>query len=183
MADVSMGELLARSAVSLAVVLALVLGAYGVLRRRTMGPVPVRRRRAAGAGGVLAAIRPAGRPRTTTGAAPSRTGRTNRNGLRVVGRTTLGRSTVLAAVQFGERVLLVGAADQGAPSVLAELDSATWSQCSGAVREQVIPATAGALLEPADAGVDGQPAAIASRYAPAPRGLLDALREATTRRG
>ena len=37
MADVSMGELLVRSVISLAVVLGIVFGAYAVLRRRMNG--------------------------------------------------------------------------------------------------------------------------------------------------
>lgn len=160
MADVSMGELLARSAVSLAVVLALVLGAYVIMRRRVSGEV--RARRPTGGSRLRA------RSMTGVAARSDRGGRIARNGLRVVGRAGVGRTASVTAVQFGERVLLIGAADHGAPTVLAELDGAVWAQCTDSVRQLAIPTTAAG--DP-DVG-----------HEHAQRGLLDTLREATTRR-
>ena len=176
MADVSMAELLARSAVSLAVVLALVLGAYVVLRRRGSGPTTVRRRRAGG--GVLRATR-VGSLRAPAGGS-GRTARSHRSGLRVVGRAGVGRTASVTAVQFGERVLLIGAADQGTPTVLAELDGTAWAQWTGTVRAPAI--TTGELVAESDADLGRGSVALTAGVERTPRGLLDALREATTRR-
>jgi flagellar biogenesis protein FliO len=212
MADVSMGELLIRSVISLGVVLALVFGAYAILRRRMNGGRSAGRGRAAGAWravvGARSARRAPGGFRSIHRPATVRSNRPNRNGLRVVGRAAIGRSAMLTAVQFGERVLLVGASEQSAPMVLAELDGREWEQCTNPGRELAISTSAlnasGApgmngtgFGDPMEAGRDGDAdidatdgldrldldASGAPRLAMAPRGILDALREATTRRG
>ncbi len=165
MTDVSFVDLVVRMIVSLGVVLGLMFGAYWFLRRRQgfIGTPSVNRARL---------VRPGRVSRLTPGparGAPARaTG--NRRGLRVLGRVGVARTTQVVALQFGERVLLVGASDTSAPTVLAELDLATWT----AVTEQPDPSTEELVPLVRDA-IDPR----ASR----PTSLIDSLREATLRRG
>jgi flagellar biogenesis protein FliO len=143
--EVGLGELFVRMVISLAVVLGIVLGAYAIIkRRRGVGAV-------SGAGRSIVA----------------RTGRARsggRNGLRVLGRTGVARTSSVVAIQFADRVLLIGGNDQAAPTLLAEIDLEGWERATQA---------------PADP-LAGGPAPTAGS---APSGLLDALRQATTRRG
>jgi flagellar biogenesis protein FliO len=154
MTDVGLGELIVRMVVSLAIVLAIVLVAYAFLRRRqhgggSFGRAPMTRR-ATGTG--------AGRSRRTTA---RNTG--GRRGLRIVGRVGVSRTSSIVAVQFAERVLLVGASEQTGPAVLAELSVDDWERATEASQESVPLATGGTTT--------------------ARPGILDALREATIRRG
>lgn len=181
MTDVSFVDLVVRMIVSLGVVLGLMFGAYWFLRRRqgfgSMGSSP----RRAPAGGTSRSMRS-----TTSGiggiggfGARGAGGRTsgasrnagNRRGLRVLGRVGVGRTTQVVAVQFAEKVYLLAASDQAAPAVLAELDLAAWLAATEAddtaagapiVREAIDPT---------------------APQTPRPSGLLESLREATTRRG
>jgi len=143
--EVGLGELFVRMIISLAVVLGIVLGAYAIIkRRRGVGAV-------SGAGRSIVA----------------RTGRVRsggRNGLRVLGRTGVARTSSVVAIQFADRVLLIGGNDQAAPTLLAEIDLEGWERATQAPPD---PLTGG-------------PAPTAGS---APTGLLDALRQATTRRG
>ena len=192
MADVSMGELLVRSVISLAVVLGIVFGAYAVLRRRMNGGGSFRP--GTRLTGAMRALTTPGRSTTpaasTSASAPARSTRQNRNGLRVLGRATVGRSAQVTAVQFGDRVLLVGANDQGTPALLAEVDGREWEHLTAPTRELAIPTTTLGDLEAATTGMPtGVPvstaepvSAVHQRLDAAPRNLLDALREATTRR-
>ena len=145
MNEVGLGELFVRMVISLAVVLGIVLGAYAIIkRRRGVGAV-------SGAGRSIVA----------------RTGRVRsggRNGLRVLGRTGVARTSSVVAIQFADRVLLIGGNDQAAPTLLAEIDLEGWERATQA---------------PADP-LAGGPSPTAGS---APSGLLDALRQATTRRG
>jgi flagellar biogenesis protein FliO len=144
--EVGLGELFVRMLISLAVVLGIVLVAYAIIKRRR------------GGGAVL------GAPRsmlTRTGGR-ARTG--GRNGLRVLGRTGVARTSSVVAIQFADRVLLIGGNDQSAPTLLAEIDLDGWEAATQAPVDPIV----------------GGPAAGAG---PAPSGLLDALRQATTRRG
>jgi flagellar biogenesis protein FliO len=151
MADADLGALVVRMVVSLVVVLGIVLGAYALVRRRSQGrgfsvpATPGRRTRGAGRG----APKPA---------------------LRVVARTGLGRNTGVAAVQFADRVLLLGSSEQGAPSLLAEMPLDVWTQLTAPAEE----------LSPIDPAVDRRGGTL-QRQGANPS-LLDALREATTRR-
>jgi flagellar biogenesis protein FliO len=143
--EVGLGELFVRMLISLAVVLGIVLGAYMVIkRRRGGGSAPV-------AGRSL--IPRAARPRTG-----------GRNGLRVLGRTGVARTSSVVAIQFADRVLLIGGNDQAAPTLLAEIDLDAWE---AATQAPIDPITGGS----------------APGAGTAPSGLLDALRQATTRRG
>jgi flagellar biogenesis protein FliO len=143
--EVGLGELFVRMIISLAVVLGIVLGAYAIIkRRRGVGAV-------SGAGRSIVA----------------RTGRvrsSGRNGLRVLGRTGVARTSSVVAIQFADRVLLIGGNDQAAPTLLAEIDLEGWER---------------ATQTPADPLAGGPSPTPGS----APSGLLDALRQATTRRG
>ncbi len=133
MTDVGIGELLARMLVSLAVVLGLVFLAYTVLRRR-QGHVPsgASRLRLLGGGS----------------AAPAKP-QNDRRGVHLIARVGVSRTSQLVAVQFAERVLLVGASDNATPQVLAEIDIAAWREHTTApepiiVREPIASITAGA---------------------------------------
>lgn len=158
MTDVGLGELIVRMVVSLAIVLAIVLGAYAVLRRRQHG----------GGGSMRAPLA----RRSATGANIARGGRGRRSavrngggrrGLRIVGRVGVSRTSSIVAVQFAERVLLVGASEQTGPAVLAELSVEDWERATE-VPEESVPLATGATT-------------------PVRPGILDALREATIRRG
>ena len=123
MTDVSFTDLVLRMVVSLAVVLAIVLGAYAVMRRKqgfrssfgsSFGASPLE-----GA--------PTVRQRSTKIARTSSSKVTgSKRGLRVVGRIGIGRTTQVVAVQFAEKVFLLGASEHTAPSILAELDLDAW---------------------------------------------------------
>jgi flagellar biogenesis protein FliO len=171
MTDVSFGDLVVRMIVSLAIVLGLMFGAYWIMRKRQgFAPSAMPRGRRSGSGrasgGVRALLPRSTAPRLSGGSAKSSG---NRRGLRVVGRVGVGRTTQIVAVQFAEKVFLLGACDQTAPSVLAELDLAAWLAATEAVDDESVQSI---VREP-----------IGSVAAPRPGGLLDSLREATTRRG
>jgi hypothetical protein len=189
MTDVSFVDLVVRMLVSLAIVLGLMFGAYVLLRRRqgigSMGmprlPRPARSLRPAfprvpASAGVVAT----GVPRSPagdlgvgtlvaggrTGAVPARAAG-NRRGLRVLGRVGIGRTSQVVALQFADRVFLMAASDQAAPTVIAEMDLAAWSSIVESYDDQSVPVVREAI-DPA---------------APRPSGLIASLREATTRRG
>ncbi len=179
MTDVGIGDLLVRMLVSLGVVLAVVFGAYIVLRRRqgftASAPAKPRRRSSRPAGMVtLAGITGlAGR----SGGSSKLVG--NRRGLRVLGRVGVGRTSQVVALQFAEKVYLVGASDTSAPNVLAELDLASWieaTEVSDTDTSSLSGKDAAVVREPLD------PLAVVPGVASRP-GLLDSLREATARRG
>ena len=159
-------DLVVRMLTSLAIVLAIVAVAYVVMRRR------------AGLTGRTAQPRRIGGHRLTAGARPARAPRaprrSHRSSVEVIGRVGLSRSTAAVAVRFGDRVLLIGASEQAQPSVLAEIDAATWELCQARddfEQEWTVPA-----------GIDA-PGADADLDAAAARpGFLEALREATVRR-
>ena len=145
MNEVGLGELFVRMIISLAVVIGIVLAAYAVVkRRRGVGQA---------SGGGRSLIARTGRARSG-----------GRNGLRVLGRTGVARTSSVVAIQFADRVLLIGGNDQAAPTLLAEIDLEGWERAIQAPFDPII----------------GGPAPSAGT---APSGLLDALRQATTRRG
>ena len=76
-------------------------------------------------------------------------------------------------MQFAEKVYLLAASDQAAPAVLAELDMAAWLAATEADDDAV--AGAPIVREAIDP--------TAATHTPRPSGLLESLREATTRRG
>jgi flagellar biogenesis protein FliO len=165
-------DLFVRMVTSLALVLAIVAIAYVVMRRRagfTTGTTSGGAGR--GRGGARAS---ATRPGATRNASRSnRAGRrANRQAIEVLGRVGLSRSSAAVALRFGDRVILVGASEQSQPTVLAEIDAATW-ELADAAAEWTVPAVLATDVDGAD--TNGQ--SVAARP-----GFLDALREATVRR-
>ena len=104
MADAGLMSMLARTAMSLTVVLGIIAVAYAIVKRR------------AGGGTRVARVNTESRKRT---AAPP---------VNVVGRVGLTRGTVAVAVRFGDRVILVGANEQSPPTTLAEMPAAAWEE-------------------------------------------------------
>ncbi|MEX0846627.1 MAG: flagellar biosynthetic protein FliO [Ilumatobacteraceae bacterium] len=159
MTEVGFGELVVRMVISLAVVLGLMFGGYLIMRRKQgYGGSSATRAPRRSSGGSSRRSQSAGN--TSTKGANG-----NRRGLRIVGRLGIGRTSQVIAVQFAEKVFLVGACDATAPQVLAEMDLAAWllhveaDDEATVVREAIVP---------------GAPARPAS--------LIDSLREATARR-
>lgn len=153
MTEVGFGELIVRMLISLGVVLAIVLGAYALLRRRNGGGSM------RGAGGGGRGMFGGGRQRTVA-----------RGGLRVVGRIGVGRTTSVVAVQFAERVLLIGSNEQSSPEVLAEIDLDAWDEATAAPPQDPTTGTS------STSGPSG------SSVTSPPPSLIEALRQATTRR-
>ncbi|MFZ4811065.1 MAG: flagellar biosynthetic protein FliO [Ilumatobacteraceae bacterium] len=137
MNDVGFGELVIRMVISLAVVLGVMFGLYAILRRRQgYSPSSVSRSsRTNGSSKSIAKSSSKGSSKTSG----------NRTGLRVLGRLGVGRTSQLVAVQFADRVFLVGASEQSAPTVMAELDLFSWEahiatvEESAVIREAIIP--------------------------------------------
>jgi flagellar biogenesis protein FliO len=152
-------DLFVRMVTSLALVLAIVAAAYFVMRRRAG---TARAASARSTGPARAARRPTNQPR---GARHVGGRRGTPPAVEVLGRVGLTRSSSAVALKFGDRVILVGASEQSQPAVLAEVDAATWELYEGGSEFTV----------PADVERDD--------LAPARPGFLDALREATVRRG
>lgn len=176
MTDVGFGDLVVRMVVSLTIVLGLVFGAYAILRRRSGLPFGGRDR-----------LRHARRPKALgggstgafSGGLPGRS-TTTRRGLRMLGRVGVGRTSQVVAVQFADKVFMLGASEQGAPTVLAEMELAQWLAATESQDDPMTTAVGSSQLGgfrdrlstgPAAAGQGGRP------------GLLDSLREATIRRG
>jgi flagellar biogenesis protein FliO len=155
MNGVGFGELIMRMVISLVVVLGLLLGAYWFIKRRQSGAVAPR-----------GAWRGSGL-RRRGGAAPSRNSAKAR-GLKIVGRVGLSRTSTVIALQFAERVILLGTSEQGSPAVLAELDLDSWNAANE--RDELVPVTR--------VPVGGSP--VGGRARPS---LLESLREVTARRG
>jgi flagellar biogenesis protein FliO len=178
MNDVGFGDLVLRMLLSLVIVLAVVLGAYAFLRRRQGLGGSVRRTSLVpinGSGSRTAAIRTA--IFGSRGARPNGT----RRGLRVVGRVGIGRTTQVVAVQFAEKVYLLGASEQSAPTILAELEMAAW-QAATEPPDDGGPTATSVGRDRGSARLSGgdSPAGDAPAQRP---GLLQALRDATVRRG
>lgn len=185
MTEVSFVDLMVRMIVSLGIVLGLMFGAYWFLRRRQgFGPAtsprlprPMRATRS---------VRPARAATSTTMTPfgpPTSTGRSgltatspraaasraagNRRGLRVIGRVGIGRTSQVVALQFADRVFLMAASDQAAPTVIAEMDLAAFTAAVESYEDDPAVPVVREAIDPA---------------APRPTGLLASLREATTRR-
>jgi flagellar biogenesis protein FliO len=183
MTDVSFADLVLRMLLSLAIVLAIVLGAYAIIRKRQ------------GLGGSSSGVRrislmprgAASRPKRGGALSSSILGSRSsklpgsRRGLRVVGRVGIGRTTQVVAVQFAEKVFLLGASEQSAPTILAELDMAAWLEATEHP-DETAGGSGGRDRGSARIAVGGQPAADDAATG-RPTGLLQALRDATVRRG
>lgn len=157
MNGVGFGELIARMVISLIVVLGLLLGAYAFIKRRQ--GVSYSPRQAKGSRGRV--VRLGG-----SSSSSRQSGKTR--GLKIVGRVGVSRTSTVVALQFAERVILLGTSEQGPPAVLAELDLDAWT-AGNEVTDELVPMTRVPLGSAATAG-RGKPS------------LLEALREVTSRR-
>ena len=174
MTDASFGSLVVRMLISLAIVFAFIGGGYVLLRRRQNGGRPLGRAPRTARSTMRLSARNHSSSRTGGSLRSPRNhavakGANPRRALRVVGRITIGRSTQMVAVQFGDQVYLVAASEQGAPSVITQVPLDEWLEATDEV-ESVIP------IAPELVAIDG-----GAEY-PAPRSFVDALREATVRR-
>jgi len=169
MNDVGLGELLVRMIVSLVVVLGLVLAAYTILRRRQGLPSGRDLR-----GGGERKLRRSGLfgPKSSSNLKGG-----NKRGLRIVGRVGVGRTSSVVAVQFADRVFMLGTSEQGPPNVLAELELDKWTEATEAP-EDLQP-----ILRSGAGGASGAGSGGGGSASDRRTGFLDALREATTRRG
>lgn len=158
-------DLFVRMVVSLALVLAIVAVAYFAMRRRA-GLAGRVNTRLAGRRGTARPARGDRSQRSQRGA--SRRGA--RQHVEVLGRVGLTRASSAVVLKFADRVLLVGASETAQPTVLAELDAATWELYDQDV-EWTVPVE-----------LDAEQHDDAATGAAARPGFLEALREATVRR-
>ena len=150
MNGVGFGELIVRMVISLVVVLGLLLGAYWFMKRRQSGSYPPRQAR-----------------RMRSSSPATRNGAKGK-GLKIVGRVGVSRTSTVVALQFAERIILLGTSEQGSPAVLAELDLDAWNAANER-DDELVPITRVSVGSPPAAG----------RSRPS---LLEALREVTARR-
>ncbi len=168
MADADLGEVVVRVVVSLGAVMAVVAVAYAIARRRSVrfGMIPSRR---------------SGK-------------RNTRPAIEVIARLGIARNVSAVALRFGDRVVLVGVAEQAPMSVLADMSAAEWDELHGtttttsaATTDQAPTATARPERDETDVATPvpfGQDAAadgglITSASRPS---FIEALRDATSRR-
>lgn len=158
MNDVSLVALLTRTMISLAVVLAVIAVAYRIARRRAGGGHGTRASRTSSSssksGGLFGG-------RRKGQSAP----------IEVVGRVGLTRGTSAVAIRFGERVVLVAAADQAQSTVLAEMTGEEWDEIT-AVPEVSTPVPNAQVRSPTGGS------ALAETTRPS---FVEALRQATSR--
>jgi flagellar biogenesis protein FliO len=147
---VSFFELVVRSVLALAVVLAIVAVGYVIARRRSQRAGSIGR----------SSVVDAGR---------GRVGLSKRRppavALEALSRVGLARNATLVAVRFGDQVLLVGVAEQAPTALLAQMSAEQWE-------DQTTEREA----------IDVDPSRTASVVS-TPPSLLEALRQATARRG
>lgn len=146
---VSFFELVVRSLLALAVVLAIVGIGYVIARRRTLRVGTTARATASDPGGRRRGL-PKRRPPAVA--------------LEALSRIGLARNATLVAVRFGDQVLLVSVAEQAPTTLIAQMPVEQWDEHVTA-RESI--------------DVDATNPTVVS----APPSLLEALRQATARRG
>lgn len=157
MTDVSFADLVVRTMLALAVVLAIVGVGYVVARRRSyhVGPIAAPR---------SASPAPAPAPGARRLGLPKR--RPTPNGVEVIARAGLSRNAAVVALRFGDRVLLVSVADQAPNTLLAEMSVANWDEHTTAREAIDLPAHQAA-----------SPSVVSQ-----PPNFIEALRQATARR-
>jgi flagellar biogenesis protein FliO len=166
-------DLFVRMVVSLALVLAIVAVAYFAMRRRAGLAGRVNTRLAGRVNTRLAGRRGTARPARGDRSQRSQRGASRRGArqhVEVLGRVGLTRASSAVVLKFADRVLLVGASETAQPTVLAELDAATWELYDQDV-EWTVPVE-----------LDAEQHDDAATGAAARPGFLEALREATVRR-
>ena len=158
MSDAGLLPLIVRMVVSLGAVLAVIAVAFVIARHRQSGGA--------------SSTRPSMfRARRRSGPPP----------IEVVGRAGLTKGAVAIALRFGERIVLVGVSEQAPTTVLQEMDAASWDEWNAedppadVAPVQPAPDPSGAArgdpIHPPDSVIGPRPS------------FIDALREATTRRG
>lgn len=165
-------DLFVRMMVSLALVLAIVAVAYLAMRRRAglAGSVNTRFAGRRNAGSATRSPRAARSPRADRGhRSRGASRRATRQHVEVLGRVGLTRASSAVVLKFADRVLLVGASETAQPTVLAEIDAATWELYDQDV-EWTVPVE-----------IEGDQHDDTASAATRP-GFLEALREATVRR-
>lgn len=155
MTDVSFADLVVRTMLALAVVLAIVGVGYVVARRRSYHVGPIAAPRSASPAPALGARR-LGLPKR----------RPTPNGVEVIARAGLSRNAAVVALRFGDRVLLVSVADQAPNTLLAEMSVANWDEHTTAREAIDLPAHQAA-----------SPSVVSQ-----PPNFIEALRQATARR-
>jgi len=165
MTEVSFADLVVRSLLALAVVLAIVGLGYVVARRRShrVGPIAVPRASSSASSSSPAVGRlglPKRRPTPT--------------GVEVIARAGLARNAAVVAVRFGDRVLLVSVADQAPNTLLAEMSVADWDENTTARDAIGLPSRTTSASNPAS-----NPAPNVVSQTPS---FLEAMRQATARR-
>ncbi len=165
MNDVNFGDLVGRMALSLVVVLGLVFGAYWLIKRRQNPCVSSGSRNGGPRRAMLAKVLVPGHAAGSSGA---RGASSAKRGLKIVGRVGLSRTSSVVAVQFAERVFMLGSSEQGPPTVLAELDLDAWTSATES-GEELVP-----MLRPG-----GPTSPLAGRPRPT---LIESMRKATARR-
>jgi len=160
MTSVSFVDLLVRTVLALAVVLAIVGIGYVIARRRSnsMGSI-----------GTVAA------PRSSSAAAGARRfGLPKRRptplGVEILARAGLARNSAVVALRFGDRVLLVSVAEQAPNTLLAEMSVDDWVEHTTA-RDAID------LPERPTSRPDATPSVVSQTPS-----FLEALRQATARR-
>ncbi|WP_420452502.1 flagellar biosynthetic protein FliO [Ilumatobacter sp.] len=148
MVDAGFLELVIRSVVSLAIVLAVVAVAYQVARRRNSG-------------GSSRTFGRSGGGRSSATRSPA--------ALETVARVGLSRGSAAVAVRFADQVVLLGITEGAPVSVLHEMSAERWD---------AIAAVDDVVSTPIPT-----PGAAGSASAPERPGFVEALREATARRG
>ena len=155
MTDVSFADLVVRTMLALAVVLAIVGVGYVVARRQSYHVGPIAAPRPASPAPALGARR-LGLPKR----------RPTPNGVEVIARAGLSRNAAGVALRFGDRVLLVSVADQAPNTLLAEMSVANWDEHTTAREAIDLPAHQAA-----------SPSVVSQ-----PPNFIEALRQATARR-
>lgn len=155
MTDVSFADLVVRTMLALAVVLAIVGVGYVVARRQSYHVGPIAAPRPASPAPALGARR-LGLPKR----------RPTPNGVEVIARAGLSRNAAVVALRFGDRVLLVSVADQAPNTLLAEMSVANWDEHTTAREAIDLPAHQAA-----------SPSVVSQ-----PPNFIEALRQATARR-
>jgi hypothetical protein len=130
MTDGSLVALLARTMISLAVVLAVVAVGYRIAKRRASGTASGSR-----GSGLSSSMFRGRRPKR---AAP----------IEIVGRVGLTRNAAAVAIRFGDRVVLVSASDQGTAAVLAEMPGEEWDELNAAPEDAETPSGSGVAGAP-----------------------------------
>jgi flagellar biogenesis protein FliO len=170
MTDVSFMDLMVRTLLALAVVLAIVGVGYVIARKRSNSMGSIGKTAAPRSSSVDAGARRFGMPKR----------RPTPLGVEIVARAGLARNSAVVALRFGDRVLLVSVAEQAPNTLLAEMSVDEWVEHTTARDAMEIPARPGSRSGSSSSSVSSSsvPPNVVS---PTPS-FIEALRQATARR-